>query len=408
MMILRLYTGFEDAVRGRRLDFSGTTAIAKLITALAEAGHTVRIVFARRAGHLAWRERKDIDLTIPGLPAQITVLAGEDRLADIPMPAFLRRRAAYWRHLWPLCQAAATFKPDLIYADRGHLLAAAFFARFSRVPVVWRVLGVPDSLREVLSWRGPRAWVWHWLLRSPFATVICSTDGSGGKRWLDRALRKGVPQHHFFGGKPELGHGSSPLPAPAVAETRIIFIGRLEYLKGSEEFIAAFEQAAQQEESLRAVVVGVGSLGDKLVARVAASGLSNRVTFMGAVDHPTALAILAQADIYVSLNTTGNLSNANLEALTTGVCMILPKSDQETGVDLDTDEVLPAEVAFRFGKVSETGMLADAIVHFHRHPEERKSRARAAKTWADQNLVPWDKRIAAEIAVLEDVASKKN
>jgi glycosyltransferase involved in cell wall biosynthesis len=185
-------------------------------------------------------------------------------------------------------------------------------------------------------------------------------------------------------------------------------MGRLEYLKGSEEFIAAFEQAARQVEGLQAVVVGVGSLGAKLAARVAASGLSNRVTFTGAVDHATALAILAQADIYVSLNTTGNLSNANLEALTTGVCMILPTSDPETGVDLDTDEVLPEDAAYRFGKVAETEKLAEAIVSFHRHPEERKRRAQAAKAWADQNLVPWDKRIAAEIAVLEEVAARAN
>jgi hypothetical protein len=86
--------------------------------------------------------------------------------------------------------------------------------------------------------------------------------------------------------------------------------------------------------------------------------------------------------------------------------MILPKSDPETGVDLDTDDVLPTEVAYRFGKVAETGKLAEAIVYFHGHPEERKRRAQAAKAWADQNLIPWDKRIAAEIAVLEDVATK--
>jgi hypothetical protein len=86
--------------------------------------------------------------------------------------------------------------------------------------------------------------------------------------------------------------------------------------------------------------------------------------------------------------------------------MILPTSDPETGVDLDTDEVLPAETANRFGKVAETDKLAEAIVSFHHHPEERKTRAQAAKAWADQNLVPWDERIAAEIAVLEKVAAR--
>jgi glycosyltransferase involved in cell wall biosynthesis len=144
-----------------------------------------------------------------------------------------------------------------------------------------------------------------------------------------------------------------------------------------------------------------------LVDQVASSGLSDRVTFTGAVDHPTVMAVLKHADIYVSLNTVGNLSNANLEALTTGVCMILPQSDAVTGVDLDTDEVLPADVAYRFGKVEQTDKLADAIVHFHRHPEERRARADAAGTWAEKHLTPWDRRIAAEIELLENLAAAR-
>jgi glycosyltransferase involved in cell wall biosynthesis len=405
LLILRLYTGFDAALRERHLNFSGTTAVAKLIMGLTEADHTVRIVFARRVGPLSWKERRDVDLTIPGLPAQITVLAGEDRL--MAFPPVLRRRLAYWRHLWPMSRIAREFAPDLIYIDRGHLHAAAFFARLTRIPVVWRVLGVPDSLRKMLSWRGPRAWAWHWLLRSPFAAVICSIDGSGGRRWLDRALRAGVPQYHLFAGKPELADRGSPLPALPPAATRVVFVGRLERLKGCEEFIASFLRAARQADGLHGVVVGTGSLQAKLVDQVASSGFSDRVTFTGAVDHPTVLAILKHSDIYVSLNTVGNLSNANLEALTTGVCMILPQSDAVTGVDLDTDEVLPADVAYRFGKVEQTDKLADAIVHFHRHPEERRARADAAGAWAEKHLTPWDRRIAAEIQLLESLAAAR-
>src|SRR5689334_19265828 len=100
MFILRLYTGFAAALLERRPVFFGTTAIANLITGLVEAGHTVRIIFARRAGPLKWREKRDVDVVIEGLNAQITVLAGEDRF--LSLPGFLRRRLAYWRHLGPM------------------------------------------------------------------------------------------------------------------------------------------------------------------------------------------------------------------------------------------------------------------------------------------------------------------
>ena len=402
-MILRLYSGFEAALRDRTTSFAGLPSIAKLIEGLPQV-HDVRILFARRPGALAWPQRSDVDVAIPGIAAAITVLAGEEMFR--PLPSRIRQRFALWRQMGPMIRMWRSFRPEVIYIDRGHLFAAAMFARFGRTPVVWRVMGVPDSLRSSVAYGGLRAVVRRWLLRSPFAAVICTLEGSG-QAWLERVLRPGVPRYFLLGGRADEATPHAPAAAlPDHSGTRVVFVGRLESIKGCEEFVAAFAKAsAAAPGELHAVVVGDGGLAAALRLQAQRCGAADRITFTGGIEHRAVLSIVACADIYVSLNRMGNLSNANLEALAAGTCMVLPQSDPVSGIDTDTDELIPADVALRFGAVDDVERLAGAILHLHRHPHERSSRAAKAKALAATLLVPWRERIAREIALIEQAAA---
>ena len=54
---------------------------------------------------------------------------------------------------------------------------------------------------------------------------------------------------------------------------------------------------------------------------------------------------LNAADIYVSTNMYGNLSNANLEALSAGACLVLPTSEPSLPLDTVTDRLIPPGTA---------------------------------------------------------------
>lgn len=403
LMGLRLYAGFETALLAGKPEFSGVPTIARLIEGLGRTHHSVRILFARRPGPLNWNERRDRSVSVTGISAEMVVLAGEEAIRFLP--SRLRRYLSHARHVWRFVRELWRFRPDLVYFDRGHIAAAALVSRITRTPVVWRVMGVPESMREVLDWRGPRGWLWRWMLRSPFAAVICTLDGSGGGPWLERALRPSVERHVMMSGRDEgSGEGGElPVEIPG-GRTIVVFVGRLESVKGIEEFLQAFALAVSEAPNeLHAVVVGGGSLEGSMRECARSLGIDGAITFTGAIPHVAALRLLQFADIYVSLNRMGNLSNASLEALVAGVCMVIPVSDPATGVDLDTDALLLRGSALRFGAVGNAGALARAILHLHRHPDERRDRAAKARATAEQHLVSWDERIGREIAVLETI-----
>ena len=113
-----------------------------------------------------------------------------------------------------------------------------------------------------------------------------------------------------------------------------------------------------------------------------------------------------RADFYVSLNRMGNLSNANLEALASGACMVTPVSQSELEIDVDTDAYIPEDTALRFGAAEDIASLSSAILRLHRHPAERKARGRRAAALARELLPSWDKRVAQELAILERIASR--
>src|SRR3990170_2092830 len=88
-----------------------------------------------------------------------------------------------------IMSAAARFQPDLIYANYATLLPAALLAR-AGYKVVLRFLGVVAHHREIASGRLP---LFRWLLRSPFAHVVSSEDGSDPAAVLPKLLRPGTP-----------------------------------------------------------------------------------------------------------------------------------------------------------------------------------------------------------------------
>jgi len=267
------------------------------------------------------------------------------------------------------------FRPDVMYFDRVNIYQAALAARFTDTPVVWRVMGVPPVMHDILKQSNPVALATRRAYRAPFAKVICSRDGSGGEEWMERALAPETPRVMMI-------NGADNPPGAALApqieaqlpreRTKVLFVARLVEDKGCMAFIEGFANALKQApEGLHAVIAGDGPFAEPMKTLAHERGASDQVSFLGQVPHDQIAALQRHCNIYVSLNPMGNLTNANLEALRCGACMIIPASQPESGIDTDTDELLPGDVVTRIGSSQDIKGLTAALPRLHGDPGER-------------------------------------
>lgn len=392
LITVRLASGLRDSIVTGKWQPSGSPAIYKLIEGLQTSGHDVQLLLLDRQREAAAEsgliQLAGLDIPAWRLESPTVLQLLPRRLANVMIE--LSETLQVWR-------AARSFVPAAIYLDRSLLWPAGLLARFGQWPVVWRVLGVSPNLQE--AWTGTRLIhiVMRWLMRAPFATVICSRDGSGGDVWLQRLLAPATPRVVLLNGvDQQAGDTSAAIDLPA-GKTIVSFLGRLDRLKNLKLFVAGFTKAIAKEKDLHALIVGRGEEEAWLRQRISASD-GNSFTFLPGVPHSQMPALLARTDIYVSLNAMGNLSNANLEAIRAGRCMVLPAPDLHSARDVDTIEILPDDTALRISMTDEA--LADALVRLHRAPAERQARASATAKVGAQ-MKDWQDRICQEIGLIE-------
>lgn len=405
MVIARVHSGLSAGVIAGRWQPSGSPAVYRLIESLDAAGE-LRLV-------LGWKgERegpaRDSTVTLTGLRTPVTVLAG-----PVSLPGWLRSwRSALGelRHVWKTWRMVRRERPNVVHVDRGNLWTAAILARWSDVPVVYRMLGMSEELCAAYGGQRPRDRINRWMLRAPFAAVVCTEDGSGGRQWLARLLRPGVSQHHLLNGVARSAEGDSEWLVEArraIPSGRIVVLcaGRLEQIKGCDDFLEAFLEArAQAPGALHAVFVGAGERESALRQRVTGARADADVLFLGAVPHRQVHAVYRRADVYVSLNRMGSLSNTTLEALAYGCCVVLPTSDPRTFRDLSTEDILPEGTVVRFGTIDDRAKLAATLLRLAKDPASRSKVASAGQAVAAHLLTSWDDRIAWEVSLLHDLS----
>ena len=410
LFVVRLFTGLKDGLRRGAWKPGGVIDICRVIEALDRSPHEARFVFTVKDLDGHWARAPDHTIAVEGLTTPVTVLAGVRGL-----PRWLGRARGYLRELrqaiavWRLTRE---FRPDLMYFDRGNVHIAALAARLSSMPVVWRLMGVPLPMHEVLDSRRPLAHIARWAYRSPFAKVIYNRDGSGGEQWMDRALWPMASRWISLNGVDV--DGNAGLDAELAARlpdrrTKVLFVARLVDDKGCIEFIAGFLKAlAQEPRGLFAVIVGDGPYLERMQAAVAEAGADSRAAFLGQIPHDQVIALHRRCEVYVSMNRMCNLNNANLEAMKLGACMIIPASPGRFSIDRDTDALVPRDAVVRIESADDVDGLAAAIVRLHRNPDERAARARRTEALADTLIPSWEERISGELRVLESVAAGRS
>jgi glycosyltransferase involved in cell wall biosynthesis len=127
--------------------------------------------------------------------------------------------------------------------------------------------------------------------------------------------------------------------------------------------------------------------------------MSDRVRFVGRVPHERVAVWLEIASIYVSINYFGSLSNANLEAISAGKCVIVLDRDSATHTDEETEEVLPLDSVIRIDRRNIEAELVEVLTNLVDAPELIARHSRRAREVA-AGFLDWDQRVSQEIELI--------
>ena len=125
--------------------------------------------------------------------------------------------------------------------------------------------------------------------------------------------------------------------------------------------------------------------------------------FIDRVPHSMIQAVHKYADVYVSLNYLGNLSNANLECFYDGMCVIMPESKPEQGIDCSTDSIIPKDAVIRISHENQANELANKIKMILSDRSICKKYGERIKNVSREILKTWDERINEELELLENL-----
>ncbi len=400
LYVCRLYSGFEESLKTGTWNPKGAPTIARMIEHLDHSDrHDFSVILTQKGTAPNSPLKPTQTVSVKGLNKPTTLLGGPNIF-----PTWLwkfQEKCSDTLQLIQIYRAYRQFKPDIIYCDRVNILPAAILSRFTKARVIWRVMGVLEQMHSASNQNTLRAKISQYLWHSPFKSVICTLDGSGGGPWMEKTLNPKTARHLLINGiqKGQTPDTSIPLPENG---TKALFVGRLESLKGIEEFMDAFYDAAKQNNDLHAVIAGDGSLKEQLIQQAKTHNLSDRTHFLGSITQAQLKYVRQNCEFYVSLNKQGNLSNVNLEALSDGLPTIIPSSQPERGIDVDTDNLVPNDTFYRFGKVGDKDTLIKAML-FMTNSENRNTFKENAKKTADKILPTWEERIQQELKIFDDV-----
>ncbi len=236
-------------------------------------------------------------------------------------------------------------KPDLIHAVLESYAGAALVLCRFLLPRTKRVLTLQSTNTSFLLDPIHRS--------ASVITAISRTLQERAKKygWEDVIL---IPNGIDFKSIREAGKNHSKIPG------RVLFVGRLEQMKGVDVLLSAFARIYREFPDSRLRIVGEGSLLGQLQAKSRSLNMTDRVVFTGRIAGKELFKEYAQAEIFCGLSRSEALGNVFLEAQAAGCAVVATR----TGGIMDIVEngkngllALPDDVAGAAGALSK--LLAD-------------------------------------------------
>lgn len=269
----------------------------------------------------------------------------------------------------------------------GYILAKIFKAKY-----VSKFYGIgtpsapghPDIVRKSAFWY-------------PSDLYIITDDGSNGYEY---ALKRGVsPDKIAFlrNGidKPDTLERDDRLYKELAPnnEKLLLSVSRLVSSKNVDKIIDAFHEVSETLPNIRLVIVGDGLKRKELETKASDLGISQRISFIGAIYHKDVFRYQSVADIFISMNNISSLSNPVYEAMSCGKCVIaLDRGDTRKLIkDGENGIVIKSYVE-----------LKDAITALISNPD-RIARLGLEAQKTISTWLSWEERVKIEIALINNL-----
>ena len=192
------------------------------------------------------------------------------------------------------------------------------------------------------------------------------------------------------------GESEDAVPERAVKDKVVTFLGRITYQKGPDYFVEAAAKVLQRVPDVRFVMAGSGDLMNHVVRRVAQLGIADRFHFTGFLKGGEVQRMFRLSDVYVMPSVSEPFGISPLEAMRSGVPVIISR---QSGV---------AEVQDYAIKVNywDVDALADAIYGLLTYPA--LGRMFASKGLEEVTGLKWTNAAAKIKTVYETVVAEAN
>lgn len=192
------------------------------------------------------------------------------------------------------------------------------------------------------------------------------------------------------------GESEEAAPERAVKDKVVTFLGRITYQKGPDYFVEAAAKVLQRVSDVRFVMAGSGDLMNHVVRRVAQLGIADRFHFTGFLKGGEVQRMFRLSDVYVMPSVSEPFGISPLEAMRSGVPVIISR---QSGVA----EVLDYAIKVNYWDVD---ALADAIYGLLTYPT--LGRMFASKGLEEVTGLKWTNAAAKIKTVYETVVAEAN
>lgn len=192
------------------------------------------------------------------------------------------------------------------------------------------------------------------------------------------------------------GESEDAVPERAVKDKVVTFLGRITYQKGPDYFVEAAAKVLQRVPDVRFVMAGSGDLMNHVVRRVAQLGIADRFHFTGFLKGGEVQRMFRLSDVYVMPSVLEPFGISPLEAMRSGVPVIISR---QSGVA----EVLDYAIKVNYWDVD---ALADAIYGLLTYPA--LGRMFASKGLEEVTGLKWTNAAAKIKTVYETVVAEAN
>ena len=192
------------------------------------------------------------------------------------------------------------------------------------------------------------------------------------------------------------GESEEAAPERAVKDKGVTFLGRITYQKGPDYFVEAAAKVLQRVSDVRFVMAGSGDLMNHVVRRVAQLGIADRFHFTGFLKGGEVQRMFRLSDVYVMPSVSEPFGISPLEAMRSGVPVIISR---QSGVA----EVLDYAIKVNYWDVD---ALADAIYGLLTYPA--LGRMFASKGLEEVTGLKWTNAAAKIKTVYETVVAEAN